>query len=325
MAGRRAVVVGDVMVDEYVWGNVGRISPEAPVMVVDVREDSWTPGGAANVVNNIQALGGTSTIIGVIGSDGHGRDLKARLEDTGADVSGMVVDPHRPTTRKTRIIAHSQQVVRVDRESRKPISKRTILDIMKRFGEQVPSADVVIFSDYDKGMAVKEITRPLIQLALEHGKPVVVNPKPRNIKQYESATVVSLNQSEAEAASGVRITDDKTLMRAATRLLNPRCCGPKSLIITRGPLGLGLFDSDGFSASIPAHLVEVYDVAGAGDTLVSVLALALSAGASLEEAANLANSGAGAVVRKVGVATVTADEILGMEPGIRYQALGIRR
>ncbi len=314
MAGRKVLVVGDVMLDEYVWGSVRRISPEAPVMVVEVQRDSWTPGGAANVVNNIQALGGSSAIIGVVGDDEAGQKLSARLAKNGADTSGIVVDRIRPTTRKTRIVAHSQQVVRVDRESRKALAARTVKRIGERLAIEIPAFDVVMFSDYDKGMAVRAVTQTLIEIAREHKKPVVVNSKPGNIKQFRSASVVTVNQAEAEAASGIRITDDKSLMRAAKRLMTPRYCGPEALIITRGPQGLSLFTADGHE-NIPAHLVEVYDVAGAGDTLASVLSIALSTGATLKEAALLANCAGGAVVRKVGVATVTREEIALMLEG----------
>jgi D-beta-D-heptose 7-phosphate kinase/D-beta-D-heptose 1-phosphate adenosyltransferase len=314
MAGRKVLVVGDVMLDEYVWGSVRRISPEAPVMVVEVQRDSWTPGGAANVVNNIQALGGSSAIIGVVGDDEPGRKLSARLSKGGADVSGIVIDRTRPTTRKTRIVAHSQQVVRVDRESRKALTAGAVKDVVERLSAVIPAFDVVMFSDYDKGMAVRAVTQSVIDIAREHGKPVVVNSKPGNIKNFRSASVVTVNQSEAEAASGIQITGEKSLMRAAKRLMTPRYCGPEALVITRGPQGLSLFNSDGYE-NIPAHLVEVYDVAGAGDTLASVLSISLSAGATLSEAAVLANCAGGAVVRKVGVATVTREEIALMLEG----------
>ncbi len=307
MSGRRVLVIGDVMMDEYVWGDVKRISPEAPVMVVEVERETYTPGGAGNVLNNIQVLGGISSVIGVIGDDDIGRQLVSRLAESGVDVTGLVTDPSRPTTRKTRIIAHSQQVVRVDRENQKRLSGRATKEAVSRLADKVAAADVVVFSDYDKGVAVPEITRTLLELAKKHGKAVVVNPKPRNVKQFKSASVISLNQSEAEAVTGISIADDRGLQRAAKRLLN--ALQPETLLITRGPLGMSLFSANGETETIPAHLVEVYDVAGAGDTVVSVLALALAAGATLGEAAVLANCAGGAVVKKVGVAAVTRDEI----------------
>ena len=307
MAGQRVLVVGDVMMDEYVWGNVGRISPEAPVIVVEVERDSYNPGGAANVVSNIQALGGVSSIVGVVGDDETGRALISRLAQTGVDVTGLITDISRPTTRKTRIIAYSQQVVRVDRESRKKLSPQAARQVLACLSDLVASSDVVVFSDYDKGMAVHGVTQAVLDLAKEHGKRVVVNPKPRNIKLFKSASVISVNQSEAEAATGIPITDDSSLRLAARHLL--KAVQPETLLVTQGPLGMSLFGANGEVETVPAHLVEVYDVAGAGDTILSVLALALAAGATVSDAAALANCAGGAVVKKVGVATITRDEI----------------
>jgi D-beta-D-heptose 7-phosphate kinase/D-beta-D-heptose 1-phosphate adenosyltransferase len=313
MPGNRVLVLGDVMLDEYVWGNVKRISPEAPVIVVEVERDSYTPGGAANVVNNLQALGGVSSMIGVVGDDDAGRSLMSCLEQNGVDVSGIVTDASRPTTKKTRIIAHSQQIVRVDRESRKSLSRRALAQVIARLAEQMASIDIVVFSDYDKGMAGRKVTQAVLDLAKQHGKLVLVNPKPSNVRQFKCAAVMSLNQSEIEAATGIAVSDDKSLQRAARRLLNS--VQPETLIVTRGPLGMSLFGINGEMETVPAHPVEVYDVAGAGDTVVSVLALALAAGATIGEAAVLANCAGGAVVRKVGVATVTRNEIAALLNG----------
>jgi D-beta-D-heptose 7-phosphate kinase/D-beta-D-heptose 1-phosphate adenosyltransferase len=313
MPGKRVLVLGDVMLDEYVWGNVKRISPEAPVIVVEVERDSYTPGGAANVVNNLQALGGVSSMIGVVGDDDAGRSLMSCLEQNGVDVSGIVTDASRPTTKKTRIIAHSQQIVRVDRESRKSLSRRALAQVIARLAEQMASIDIVVFSDYDKGMAGRKVTQAVLDLAKQHGKLVLVNPKPSNVRQFKCAAVMSLNQSEIEAATGIAVSDDKSLQRAARRLLNS--VQPETLIVTRGPLGMSLFGINGEMETVPAHPVEVYDVAGAGDTVVSVLALALAAGATIGEAAVLANCAGGAVVRKVGVATVTRNEIAALLNG----------
>jgi len=307
MPDKRVLVIGDVMMDEYVWGNVRRISPEAPVMVVEVQKDSRTPGGAANVVNNVRALEGACSIVGVVGDDDAGRALRSGLAETGVEVRGIVTDASRPTTRKTRIIAHSQQVVRVDRESRKPLGRSAAKEVVSRLPDLVSSADVVVFSDYDKGMAVPSITQAVLDFSRHLGKCVLVNPKPGNAKRFKSASIISLNQSEAGAAAGISVNADNDLSRAAKRLLSS--LQPETLIITRGPLGMSLFGLDGSLTTVPAHPVEVYDVAGAGDTVVSVLALAIAAGATVNEAAVLANCAGGAVVRKVGVATVTRDEV----------------
>ncbi len=307
IAGRHVLVIGDVMMDEYVWGNVRRISPEAPVMVVEVDRESYMPGGAANVVNNVQALKGKTSMIGVIGDDEHGRRLAACLSDTGVDVSGLVIDHARPTTRKTRIIAHSQQVVRVDRESRRKLSGSVMKKVAALVEERLPSVDIIVFSDYDKGMASSALVNSVIEGARKHGKRVVVNPKPRNARQFKTAAIISINQSEAEGVSGIGITDQRDLRRVSARLLS--LLKPEALLITRGPQGMRVLTADGDAEDIPAHLVEVYDVAGAGDTVVSVMALSLASGAEIREAAVLANCAGGAVVRKVGVATVTLAEI----------------
>jgi len=306
-AAHHVLVIGDVMMDEYVWGNARRISPEAPVMVVEVDRESYMPGGAANVVNNVQALGGTTSMIGVIGDDPMAERLVGCLSESGVDVAGLVVDPSRPTTLKTRIIAHSQQVVRVDRESRRKLSGSVMKKVAALVEERLPSVDIVVFSDYDKGMASSVVVNAVIEGARRNGKRVVVNPKPKNARQFKTASVISINQSEAEAVSGVTIGCDKDLNRVSGRLLN--ILKPEALLITRGPHGMRVITSDGNAEDIPAHLVEVYDVAGAGDTVVSVMALSLASGAEIREAAVLANCAGGAVVRKVGVATVTPAEI----------------
>ncbi|MCL6519125.1 MAG: D-glycero-beta-D-manno-heptose-7-phosphate kinase [Armatimonadetes bacterium] len=310
MVGKHVLVIGDVMLDEYVWGDVKRISPEAPVMVVEVREESSTPGGATNVVNNIQALDGVSSVIGVIGEDAAGQKLAEHLEKAGVFIGGLVTDFNRPTTRKTRIIAHNQQIVRVDRESRKKIGRSVLKKVMSLIEELLPAADIIVFSDYDKGMATSEIVRSIIESARKYKKVVVVNPKPRNAKHFKFANIITMNQSEAEAATGIYITSERQLLRAAKRLFS--MLQPQNLLITRGPQGMALFGLNGEMEAIPAHLVEVYDVAGAGDTVVSVLALALAAGATVLEASVLANCAGGAVVRKVGVATVSREEIRSM-------------
>lgn len=310
MAGRRILVVGDVMMDEYVWGNARRISPEAPVMVVEVERESYTPGGAANVVNNIQALGGISSVVGVVGEDEVGRKLMSCLAEKGVDVSGVVSDASRPTTRKTRIVAHSQQVVRVDRENRRRLPDRLARNLVTRIEDRIASVDAVVFSDYDKGVAMRQITGPLLELARRHGKRVIVNSKPGNMKQFKSAALLQLNRSEAEAVTHIRIDGEKDVQRAGRRLLNS--IQPEALLITSGPHGMALFDSSGEMTSIPAHLVEVYDAAGAGDTVISVVALALAAGADVHDAAVLANCAGAAVVQKVGVVPATREDIRNM-------------
>jgi len=305
-AGRHVLVIGDVMIDEYVWGNARRISPEAPVMVVEVERESYMPGGAANVVNNIQALGGKTSMVGVVGDDEYGLRLRECLFRAGVDAGGLVVDSSRPTTRKTRIIAHSQQVVRVDREQSARLSPSVARGLSSMIEQRLPTADVVVFSDYDKGVACGPVVRAAIEGARSIGKRVVANLKPGTARQFKSASVVTINQFEAEALSRIAITEDRDLDRASARIM--KSLKPEALVITRGPRGMRVVTGSE-SEDIPPHLVEVYDAAGAGDTVVSVLALSLAAGAEIRDAAVLANCAGAAVVRKVGVATVTADEI----------------
>lgn len=306
IAGRHVLVVGDVMIDEYVWGNVRRISPEAPVMVVEVDRETYMPGGASNVVNNVQALGGRTSMIGVIGDDDHGRRLMGCLSEAGVDVSGLIVDHARPTTRKTRIIAHSQQVVRVDRENRKTVSGPVARMLSALIEERIPDVDVIVFSDYDKGMACPQIVNAVVQGSHRHDKRVIANLKPSSARQFKTASVVTINQFEAEAISGVTIEDERSLRRASGKVFS--LLKPEALIVTRGPKGMHVVTDTGVG-DVPPHPVEVYDAAGAGDTVVSVMALSLASGAEIMEAATLANCAGAAVVRRVGVATVTIEEI----------------
>jgi D-glycero-beta-D-manno-heptose-7-phosphate kinase len=312
-AGRKVVVLGDLMLDEYLWGSATRISPESPVMVVDVDRETSVPGGAANVVNNLLALGAHVAVIGVAGDDEAGRKLINALQDEGADVEGIVVDETRPTTRKTRVVAHSQQVLRVDREKSAPISHETAREIMQRLHDR-EDAEAVIVSDYNKGLMTPGVARSATALCGATGAVLTANPKPQNARHLSGAQVLQLNQAEAEATAAVlglspHGHDGPETFEEMGRALRKRL-GVYNLLVTRGAKGLALFPHDGDPCFVAAHEVEVYDVAGAGDTVISCLTLGLIAGASLEEAATVANHAAACVVRKVGVATVTAEEIL---------------
>lgn len=314
--GRRTLVVGDVMLDEYVFGTVSRISPEAPVPVVDVdfNQHTYAPGGATNVAHNLRALGAEVTILGVVGDDAQGGVLRRHLERLGVDADGLLVDPTRPTTLKTRIIAHSQQVVRVDRECRQPLTAETTarLQAMLEVGVRA-GAEVVLISDYDKGVASGSLPAAVIDLCRPRGIPVTANPKPPNLARLHGATAVTLNHLEAEAAAGRRLPDEESLHEAG-QALRARL-EIEALLVTRGSRGMTLLAADGECANIPAAPVEVYDVVGAGDTAFATLSLALVAGAGFEEAAALANLAGAAVVRKVGTATVTPEELLEMVDG----------
>lgn len=308
-SGVRVLVVGDLMVDNYIWGNVSRISPEAPVPVVEVTEESIRLGGAANVFNNIIALDGRAELCGVIGPDEPGRWLQGEVKRCGASPDGLVVEPGRPTIQKTRIVAHSQQVVRFDREKRQPIASSSERKIFEFISDQIESTqdrfDCLILSDYAKGVITQGLVKDLLHLTQKNGIPVVVDPKVSHMDYYREVTVVTPNHLEASQASGVEITDERSLMEAGQRLL--KRLNSEAVLITRGERGMSLFEKNGAITHIPAMAKAVFDVTGAGDTVVSTLALALGSGASLLEAASLANHAAGVVVGIVGTATVSRE------------------
>jgi rfaE bifunctional protein kinase chain/domain len=307
-AGQRLVVIGDVMLDEHIWGTVGRVSPEAPVMVVDVDDTECRPGGAANVAANLRALGAEVALVGVVGDDEGGAILRDRLDQSGVDTTGLVIDSDRPTTRKTRIWAsHRHQVVRVDRESKRRIGASAVQELIDRIQSALLRAQAVLLSDYDKGVITHDVAQTAIRSAGSAGMISVSNAKPRSVEYYSGIDVVTLNQSEASAASGIEIESQTDAERAGEKLLSGIGC--RGLVITRGAHGLSVFNGAGDIRHVPAIQSEVYDVAGAGDTVVSALTLALASGLSLPEAGLIANCAGGAVVRKVGVATTSIEEI----------------
>jgi D-glycero-beta-D-manno-heptose-7-phosphate kinase len=310
MRGRRVLVYGDVMLDEFVWGDVTRISPEAPVPVVDIRRESAHMGGAANVLANLRALGLSAGVVGVVGDDHSGERLRAELKAAGAleaDAS-LVRDAGRPTTVKTRIIAHSQLVVRADRERRTPVDAGIEEGIIGALRRLVEGADAFVVSDYDKGAVTPRVLGEILPLALEAGVPVLVDPKIRNFDSYRPATLVTPNHHEALRVTGSEDDSDEGMARAARAIRAKLGC--RSVLITRGERGMMLLEEDGEPTYVPTAAREVYDVTGAGDTVIATLASALAAGASLVEAAMLANHAAGIVVGKVGTATAAAEELV---------------
>lgn len=301
---------GDVMLDEFVWGDVTRISPEGPVPVVDIRRESAHLGGAANVLANLRALGLEASVVGVVGDDRAGERLRAELKAAGAieaDAS-LVTDGERPTTVKTRIIAHSQLVVRADRERRAPVDEEIEGRIIAALRELVRGADAFIVSDYDKGAVTPRVLADVLPLAVESGVPVLVDPKIRNFDAYRPATLVTPNHHEALRVTGSEDDSDEGMARAARAIREKLGC--RSVLITRGERGMMLLEEDGEPTYVPTAAREVYDVTGAGDTVIATLASALAAGATLVEAAMLANHAAGIVVGKVGTATADAEELV---------------
>lgn len=305
MAGRRVIVIGDVMIDEWIWGAVSRISPEAPVPVVAVRDHSFTLGGAGNVAHNLRALGATVAFVGGVGTDPEADRVRALFTDIGVETHGVVELSDRPTTRKTRVVAHNQQVVRADWESTAPLSdadrKRAIHVVL----EAIRGADAVVLSDYAKGFLSREIVEAALACPL-----VIADPKPENVAMFAGVYCIAPNVSEAARASGIRIVDAESLERAGAALLKKLDC--RYVMITRGEAGMSLFGREGERAAIPSVARTVFDVSGAGDTVVAVLTLALAAQIPIETAMQLANFAAGAVVEKLGTATASPAEIVAL-------------
>lgn len=308
LSGRCILIVGDVMLDEYVWGEVRRISPEAPVPVVDARRRTYAAGGAANTAANVASLGGRALLGGVVGRDQQAEQLRQALRQHEVDAEGLIVDLDRPTTAKTRIVAQNQQVVRVDTEARIPLAVELEDALLEWVARRLSDADGCILSDYNKGVVSPRLAERFIQLAQKAGKPIVVDPKGTHYVKYRGATVVTPNTHEAEQALNRKINGHADLLEVGGQL--SAILEGSALLVTRGPEGMSLFLNGALALHIPAVARNVFDVTGAGDTVVSILALALAAGATLEQAAYLANHAAGIVVGKFGTATVSIDELL---------------
>ncbi len=304
----RVLVLGDVMVDEYVWGTVSRISPEAPVPVVAVHGESVKAGGAANVAANIAALGGSVRIVGVVGNDPPAERLVHELERAGVKASGLVVDGSRPTTIKSRVVAGSQHIVRFDRESDAPLAPATRKRVLAQVQAGLEEADVLLISDYAKGVVSPPLVRTVLPWAQRRGCPVAVDPKVQHMPLFRGVAVVAPNHHEAAAAARILVRQEADLLRVGRRLLQR--LGARAVLITRGEQGMSLFEVGKPVTHIPTFAQEVYDVTGAGDTVMAALALALAAGAPMAAAAILANYAAGVAVGKRGTATVSREELL---------------
>jgi D-beta-D-heptose 7-phosphate kinase/D-beta-D-heptose 1-phosphate adenosyltransferase len=301
------LVIGDLILDHYVWGRVSRISPEAPVPVVHVESESLKLGGAANVFNNILTLGGRADLCGVIGSDESGRLLLKELGGRRQGRGGVVIDHDRPTTRKTRVVAHNQQIVRYDVERRSDLKDQLQRRILRYVESRVKELTCIVVSDYAKGVVTPFLMAELTRMAGQRHLPVVVDPKVEHFAYYKGVTVVTPNHLEATQAAGVHGDDDQTINEAGAILRQRLGC--QTVLITRGEKGMSLYEGHGVQWHIPTRARQVYDVTGAGDTVVGTLALALSTGATMREAAMLANQAAGVVVGMVGTATVTPAQL----------------
>ena len=309
MRSRKIAVLGDVMLDEFVWGDVTRISPEAPVPVVDIRRESVHLGGAANVLANAVALGAQACVVGIVGNDSAGKLLRERLQEASALQAKdyLVVDESRPSTTKTRIIAHNQLVVRADREQRTPVNGQTEKRLLELLKKVVTEVDAFVVSDYDKGVVTPNILAEILPIAYAK-VPVLIDPKIRNFAHYRPASLVTPNHHEALRLTNLEADSDDGLHEAA-KLIRAKL-GCDAVLITRGDRGIMLLEGDKDPVFVETAAREVYDVTGAGDTVIATLAAAMAAGATVLEAANLANHAAGIVVGKVGTATTTADELL---------------
>jgi D-beta-D-heptose 7-phosphate kinase/D-beta-D-heptose 1-phosphate adenosyltransferase len=302
------LVIGDLMLDEYLWGRTERISPEAPVQIVDVVREELRLGGAGNVINNLVALGARVRVASVLGDDADGRLLRQLLIERQVDSAGIILAPGRTTSRKTRVLASSQQIVRIDRETRAEISpeqERSLADFLRK---AIAACQVILISDYLKGVLPESLLQEIIAQARRCNVPVVIDPKGSDYRKYRGATVLTPNRKEAQTASGIRIVDEATLRQAGQTL-----CGElelEALVLTRSEEGLSLFYRDGRELHLPTEAREVFDVSGAGDTVLALIGLGLAAGLPLADAAQLSNVAAGVVVGKVGTSTVAPDEIL---------------
>ena len=304
----RILVVGDIMMDRFIWGKVTRISPEAPVPVVLVERETFLLGGASNVVNNIHSLGGRVSLCGVTGDDEMGQKIAKELTRKGVDIQGLMVEEGRQTTAKTRIIAHHQQIVRIDREMTDPPKSSTFRGLLRFIDDNLRHFDGIVLSDYGKGLLTKDLIRAVIHRASESKKFVMVDPKVKNFFFYRGATVITPNTAEASSAAGISITGLPSLKRVGKALLKRLRCA--ALVITRGEEGMALFEADQEPYLVSTVAKEVFDVTGAGDTVIGTMSLAMAAGAGVREAATLANHAAGIVVGKVGTATVTREELV---------------
>ncbi len=302
----RVLVVGDLVLDEFVWGRAERISPEAPVPVVWAQSRSYMPGGAANVANNIASLGGQVALCGLVGEDMYADALVGCLRDRGVDTGGVMGEAGRPTTVKTRIIAAHQQVVRVDWEKTHPLTDASARRLLAAVRRKMPEVDAVVVEDYGKGVVTPSVLKGVIAAARRHGKIVTVDPKIEHFDYYRGVTAMTPNEKEAAAGAGIKVVSDADVDRAGRRLLKKS--GAQGILITLGEKGMKLFKGRRVT-HIPTVAQEVFDVSGAGDTVIGVFTLALASKVRMEDAAQIANVAAGIVVGKIGVAVVTPQEI----------------
>lgn len=312
----RILVIGDLMIDHYLWGGCERISPEAPVQVVDIARETTVLGGAGNVINNLVALGAQVSVSGVIGDDENGEELRTMLSNIGAECGGLVQQKGRKTSKKSRVIASNQQILRYDRESKEAIEKASERAIVSYVIDVIDTCDIIILSDYGKGVITDAVAGGVIAAAKAGGKKVLVDPKGKDYRKYRGAYLLTPNKKEASEATGIVINDDKSLQKALLSLKDT--CALECSMITLSEDGIAIYDKN--MRRFPTVAKEVYDVTGAGDTVIASLSFALSSGLSIDEAAPFANHAAAVVVGKIGSATVTLSEIEAYESSLHQSS-----
>ena len=303
---KKILVIGDIMLDKYIWGDVSRISPEAPVQIVNVIKETYEPGGASNVTNNIASLDGSAFMAGIVGNDDAKNILLQELKKRKINTEGIFTDNDKPTIQKIRIMGRSQQLLRVDYEKKEHVHKDIENSIMEFLKKIVKDVDVIVISDYAKGVITPEICNGLVRLSKDYNKPIIVDPKPKHRDFYSNVTLITPNNAEASEMAGIEDGTDDAIAEIGSKLLKQL---DTNVLITRGEKGMSLFEKNGNVTHIPTKAREVYSIIGAGDTVVSTLALALASGAELKEAAMLANIAAGIKVGKIGTASVSIEEI----------------
>jgi len=304
----KVLIIGDLILDEFVWGEVSRISPEAPVPVVWVKSESFMPGGAANVANNIASLGAKAYMAGVVGSDERAGILKEGLIEKGINIDGIITDDGRPTTLKTRVVANHQQVVRIDREKIEGISAGVLDNIISYIKGIIDDMDAIIIEDYGKGVISARLLKEILTAAKKKKKIITVDPKEEHFSYYRGVTAITPNHHEAAQAIGMKVRDSQSVLKIGKALLKKLDC--EGVLITLGENGMQLFQKSGAVTHIPTVAQEVFDVSGAGDTVISAFTLALALGVDMKDAAYISNIAAGIVVGKVGIAVITQKELI---------------
>ncbi len=305
----RIAVLGDIIMDEFIWGDVSRISPEAPVPVLDVERETRLLGGAANVVRNMGALGADAILCGIVGDDAMGAQIVSELKRMGLRSHGVAVEEGRPTSIKTRVVARNQQIIRYDRETRAEIEPQSVQKMLDFAETAFPEIDAVVISDYGKGLISEPLMKGLRSLmgttSINPDMVVTVDPKTGNFEHYVGVDVITPNHHEAGQFCGFRIVDEATLKKAGLKMLTALNC--RSVLITQGKDGMTLFEREGEVTHIPTVAKKVFDVTGAGDTVISAISLGLAVGMDLKAAAHVANVAAGIVVGEVGTSAAEAD------------------